>query len=71
MYIVETIQVILSFPDGLAVKDLAAVQELQEMQVQSLGWEESLEEDIATYSSILIWRIPWREEPSGLQSIGY
>ena len=70
MYIVETIQVILSFPDGLAVKDLAAVQELQEMQVQSLGWEESLEEDIATYSSILIWRIPWREEPSGLQSIG-
>ena len=70
MHIVETIQVILSFPDGLAVKDLAAVQELQEMQVQSLGWEESLEEDIATYSSILIWRIPWREEPSGLQSIG-
>jgi len=70
MYIVETIQVILSFPDGLAVKDLAAVQELQEMQVQSLGWEESLEEDIANYSSILIWRIPWREEPSGLQSIG-
>ena len=58
MHIVETIQVILSFPDGLAVKDLAAVQELQEMQVQSLGWEESLEEDIATYSSILTWRIP-------------
>ena len=70
MHIVETIQIILSFPDGWAVKDLAAVQELQEMQVLSLGWEESLEEDIATYSSILAWRIPRTEEPSGLQSIG-
>ena len=69
MHNVETIQVILSFSDGLAVKDLAAVQELQELQVQSLGWEESLEEDIATYSSFLAWRIPWTEEPSGLQSI--
>ena len=70
MHIVETIQIILSFHDGLAVKDLAAVRELQEMQVLSLGWEESLVEDIATYSSILAWRIPWTEEPSGLQSIG-
>ena len=40
------------------------------MQVQSLGWEEPLEEDTATHSSILAWRIPWTEEPGGLQPIG-
>ena len=40
------------------------------MQVQSLTWEDSLEEGVATHSSILTWRIPWIEEPGGLQSIG-
>ena len=40
------------------------------MQVQSLGWEHPLEEDMATHSSILAWRIPWTEEPGGLQSTG-
>ena len=35
----------------------------------SLGWEDSLEEDMATHSRILAWRIPWTEEPGGLQSI--
>ena len=39
------------------------------MQVQSLGWEDPLEEGIATHSSIPAWRIPWTEEPGGLQSI--
>ena len=39
------------------------------MQVRSLGGEESLEEGTATHSSILAWRIPWTEEPGGLQSI--
>ena len=34
------------------------------------GWEDPLEEGMATYSSILAWRIPWTEEPGGLQSIG-
>ena len=43
---------------------------MQEVQVQSLGWEDPLEEDMATHSSILAWRIPWTEEPGGLQSIG-
>ena len=38
--------------------------------VQSLGWEDPLEEGIATHSSILAWRIPWTEEPGGLQSMG-
>ena len=40
------------------------------MQVPSLAWEDSLEESMATYSNILAWRIPWTEEPGGLQSIG-
>ena len=40
------------------------------MQVQSLGWGDPTEEGIATHSSILAWRIPWTEEPGGLQSIG-
>ena len=38
--------------------------------VPSLGWEGPLEEDMATHSSILAWRIPWTEEPDGLQSMG-
>ena len=38
---------------------------MQETQVQSLGWEDPLEEEMATHSSILAWRIPWREEPGG------
>ena len=40
------------------------------MQVQSLGWEDPLEEGMATHSSIPAWRIPWTEEPGGQQSIG-
>ena len=43
---------------------------MQETQVQSLGQEDSLEEAMATHSSILAWRIPWTEEPGGLQSMG-
>ena len=41
-----------------------------ETWVRSLGWEDPLEEDIATHSSILAWRIPWTEEPGSLQSMG-
>ena len=40
------------------------------MLVQSLGWEDPLEEGMATHSSILAWRIPWTEEPGGLPSMG-
>ena len=40
------------------------------MWVLSLGWEEPLEEEMATYSSILAWKIPWTEEPGGLHSMG-
>ena len=40
------------------------------MQVRSLGWEDPLEDDMATHSNILAWRIPWTEKPCRLQSIG-
>ena len=46
------------------------MQEMQETQVQFLGLEESLEEGMATHSSILGWRIQWTDKPSGLQSMG-
>ena len=46
------------------------MQKTQERQVQSLGQEDPLEEGMATHSSILAWRVPWTEEPGGLQSIG-
>ena len=43
---------------------------MQEMQVQSLGGEDPLEKKMATYSSILAWKIPWTEEPGKLESVG-
>ena len=46
------------------------MQETQEMWVQSLGQEDPLEEEMATHSSILAWRIPWTKEPGRLQSMG-
>jgi len=46
------------------------MQELQEMQVESLGQEDPLEKEMATHSSILAWRIPWMEEPGRLQFRG-
>ena len=48
------------------VKNLPAVQEMQETWVQSLGQEEPLEKEMATHSSDLAWRIPWTEKPGGL-----
>ena len=49
------------------VKNLSASQETQ---VRSMSWEDPLEEGMATHSSILAWRIPWTEEPGGLQFTG-
>ena len=43
---------------------------MQETQVQSLGWEDPLEKEMATHSSILAWKITWTEESGGLQSMG-
>ena len=49
------------------VKNLPA---MQETWVQSLSWEDPLEKGMATHSNVLAWRIPWSEEPGGLQSTG-
>ena len=49
------------------VRNLTA---MQETWVQSLGWEDPLEEGMATHFSILAWRVPWTEEPGSLQSMG-
>ena len=57
-------------PRGSAVKNLPAVQDVQETRVRSLGREDPLEEGVATHPTILLWRVPWTEEPGGLQSIG-
>ena len=54
----------MDFPGGSA-----AMQKMQQAWVQFLNWEDSLEEGRATHSSIPAWRIPWTEEPGGLQSI--
>ena len=58
------------FPDGSAVKNPPVMQETWEMWVQSLGREDPLEEEMATHSSIVAWKIQWTEQPGGLQSMG-
>ena len=52
------------------VKNLPAMQEMQEMRARFLGQEDPLEEEMATHSSVLAWEIPWTGEPGGLQSMG-
>ena len=58
------------FSSGSVIKNLPAVQDLQEIWVGSLGGEDPLEEGMVTHSSTLAWRIPWTEEPGGQQFIG-
>ena len=55
---------------SLAAQRLKHLPAMQETWVRSLGWEDPLEKEMATHSSILVWRIPWTEEPGGLQSTG-
>ena len=57
----------MGFPGVPVVKNLPAKQETH---IQSLGQEDPLEKKMATHSSILAWRIPWTEEPGGLQDLG-
>ena len=60
----------MGFPGGAVVKRVCLpMQEMQEMQVGSLGQEDPLKEEMTTHSSILAWNIPWTEEPGGLQSM--
>ena len=55
---------------GLVAQMVKSLPVMRETWVQSLGREDPLEKQIATHSSILAWRIPWTEEPGGLQSMG-
>ena len=54
----------------MVAQRLKCLPAMQETWVQSLGWEDPLEKEMATHSSILAWRIPWTEEPGGLQFMG-
>ena len=55
---------------SLVAQTVKCLPVMLETQVQSLGWEDPLEKEMATHSSILAWRIPWIEEPGKLQSMG-
>ena len=55
---------------SLVAQMVKCVPTIRETQVQSLGWEDLLEKEMATHSSILAWKIPWMEEPGRLQSMG-
>ena len=57
----------MGFHGGSVIKNLLT---MQETQVRSLGWDDPLEKEMATHSSIFAWEIPWIEEPGGLQSMG-
>ena len=59
----------MGFPGDSVVKNLSAMQETLETWVWSLGWEDPLEEEMATHSTILAWQIPGTEETGGLQSM--
>ena len=52
--------------DSLMAQTVKCLPTVQETQVQSLGWEDPLEREMVTHSSILAWEIPWTEEPGGL-----
>ena len=55
----------------MVVQQLRIRLAIQGTQVQSLGGKDPLEKEMATHSSILAWRIPWTEDPSGLQLMGF
>ena len=61
--------VLFSFDYKFSVQ-VKCLSTMQETQVQSLGWEDPLEKEMATHSNILAWKIPWMEEPGRLQSMG-
>ena len=55
---------------SLVAQTVKSLPTMRETWVRFLGWEDPLEKEMATHSSILAWEIPWTEEPSGLQSMG-
>ena len=62
--------VVVASPVAQRVQNLPALQETQETRVLSPGWEDPLEKETETHYSILVWKIPWTEEPGGLKSMG-
>ena len=60
----------ISYRASLLAQRIKRLPAMQETWVRSLGWEDPLEKEMATHSNILAWRIPWTEEPDGLQSMG-
>ena len=64
---IKILSIFKTIPAGSAGKNLPTMQEIL---IRSLGQEDPLQEEMATHPSILAWRIPWTEEPGGLQSIG-
>ena len=69
-WIIFTITVKVTMSTELESQSLKSLPAMWKTWVQSLGWEDPLEKEIATHSSILAWRIPWMKEPDGLQSMG-
>ena len=63
---VSFVGILVGFPGGSEVEVSASNAETR---VRSLGWEDPLEQEMVTHSSILAWRIPWMEKPGGLQSV--
>ena len=55
---------------SLPAQTVKCLPTMRDTRVQSLGWEDLLEKEMAPYSSILVWKIPWMEEPARLQSMG-
>ena len=69
-YVVLTGGIIYILGLPLVAQRVKRLPAMQETRVQSLGWEDPLEKEMATHSSILAWRIPWTEKPGRLQSMG-
>ena len=69
MYLGILIKVALSLT-SLVAQTVKRLPTMRETRVRSLGWEDPLEKAVATHSSIRAWRIPWTEDPGGLQSTG-
>ena len=65
-----SIKMSLLWPASLVAQMVKRLPAMWETQVQSLGWEDPLEKEMATHSNILAWKIPWTEEPGGLQVMG-
>ena len=59
------------FGSSLVAQMVKHLPTMQETWVRSLGWEDPMEEEMATHSGTLAWKIPWTEEPGGLQTMGF